>query len=51
MEKRDGLEQRVTDLERQLATLRAGVPFRGVRKRASWGLGDLPMYDIDRRGP
>ena len=23
-----------------------GTSYRGVRKRASWGLGDLPLYDI-----
>jgi hypothetical protein len=45
---REELERRVADLEKQL---RAGsgmpmVRYRGIRKRASWGIGDLPWYDI-----
>jgi hypothetical protein len=43
VETREALEKRVADLERQLAAL---SPVRGVRKRASWGLGDIPFYDI-----
>lgn len=48
MKSRDELVKRVADLERQIATLKGlgGVPFRGIRKRASWGIGDLPFYDI-----
>jgi hypothetical protein len=48
MESRDDLSRRVQELEKRLATLETGTgfPFRGIRKRASWGLGDLPIYDI-----
>ena len=48
MDRRDDLEKRVADLERQLsvATGVAGVPIRGIRQRASWGVGDIPIYDI-----
>ena len=47
MQSRDDLEKRVAALEQQLATLK-GARFlvRGVRKRADWGIGDLPFYDI-----
>jgi hypothetical protein len=41
---REELEQKVDELEKQLAALR-GRP-RGVRKRAGWGLGSLPFYEI-----
>ena len=43
------LEKRVGELEKQLAALRGGVPagvYRGIRKRADGGIGDLPWYDI-----
>jgi hypothetical protein len=47
---REDLEKRVAELERQLAALQAagpaGMPYRGVRKRASWGIGGLPFYHI-----
>jgi hypothetical protein len=48
VQSRDELEKRVEELERQLATLQgAGWARRyGIRKRASWGIGDLPFYDI-----
>ena len=49
MESREELEKRVTDLEKQVASLRpSGVPvsFRGIRHRASWGIGDIPFYDV-----
>lgn len=39
------LEHRVEELERELATLRAGRS-RNLRRRASWGLGRLPIYEI-----
>jgi hypothetical protein len=42
---REELEQRVEELERELATLKARRP-RGVRRRAEWGLGNLPLYEI-----
>jgi hypothetical protein len=50
MRTRQELEDRVAELEKQVATLQAGGPlggrYRGVRKRASWGIGDFPIYDI-----
>lgn len=48
MERRDDLEKRVAELERKLAALMGaqGVAVRSIRKRASWGVGDLPFYDI-----
>ena len=48
MESREDLEKRVRDLERQLQSLGVTGPqaIRGIRKRASWGLGDIPIYDI-----
>jgi hypothetical protein len=46
MESREVLEKRVADLEGQVAALRGGGRVFGIRKRASWGLGDFPLYDI-----
>ena len=49
METRDQLEKRVAELERQLGALKGGGGFyamRGIRKRADWGIGDIPFYDI-----
>ena len=48
MDDRDQLEKRVAELERQLAAFRGGglFPARGIRKRADWGIGDIPFYDI-----
>jgi hypothetical protein len=48
MESREQLERRVAELEKQVSALGGGgVPFaRGIRKRASWGIGDIPIYDI-----
>jgi hypothetical protein len=48
MQSREDLERRVAELEKQLASMPAGgrFPLRGIRKRASWGLGDIPFYDI-----
>jgi hypothetical protein len=48
MESRDELEKRVAALERRLAA-GGGVGFGargGIRKRATWGIGSLPFYDI-----
>ena len=47
MERAD-LERRVAELEKEVSALKAGGPGSrpGVRKRASWGIGDLPFYDI-----
>lgn len=44
MKSREELEARVEQLEREIAALRAAP--RNVRKRATWGLGNLPMYEI-----
>jgi hypothetical protein len=49
MADRNDLERRVLALEQQVAALQRGGGLfagRGIRKRASWGLGDLPFYDI-----
>jgi hypothetical protein len=47
MESREELERRVAELEKQVSALSAGLaPMRGVRRRASWGIGDIPFYDI-----
>lgn len=48
MESRRDLEQRVADLEKQVAALKGGGRggWRGIRKRATWGIGDIPFYDI-----
>ncbi len=47
MESREQLEKRVAELEKQVTALRGGGrAYRGIRKRASWGLGDIPFYDI-----
>ena len=48
MESREQLEKRVADLEKQVSALKAGGPLsvRGIRKRAAWGIGDIPFYDI-----
>ncbi len=45
MESREELEEKVRRLEAELAAQRVqGV--RNVRKRASWGLGNIPMYEV-----
>ena len=47
MESREQLERRVAELEKEVAALKSGGrAFRGIRKRATWGLGDIPFYDI-----
>jgi hypothetical protein len=48
MHSREELERRVAELEQQLGALRnAGrLRLRGVRKRASWSIGDIPFYDV-----
>lgn len=48
MESREQLDRRVAELEKQVAALKGGglVRMRGIRKRASWGIGDLPFYDV-----
>lgn len=48
MESRGDLEKRVADLEKQVDALKRGGAglIRGIRRRSSWGFGDLPFYDI-----
>jgi len=48
MDDRERLEKRVAELEKQVAAFRGGglYPTRGIRKRAGWGIGDIPFYDI-----
>jgi hypothetical protein len=47
MQSREDLEKRVAALEKQLAAFKAGgAGTRGIRRRADWGIGDLPFYDI-----
>jgi hypothetical protein len=43
---REELEQRVAQLERELAATRGSRYVRSVRARAGWQLGGLPFYDI-----
>jgi hypothetical protein len=45
MNSREQLEARVEQLEKELAAVKAGSARR-VRKRASWGLGNLPIYHV-----
>ena len=44
MRSREELEERVEQLEKDVALLRGRT--RGVRKRAGWGLGNIPFFDI-----
>lgn len=46
MRSREELEQRVAQLERELAATRAARYTRSVRARARWQLAGLPFYDI-----
>ena len=46
MRTREELEQRVADLERQLASAGGGRGVRCIRARARWQLAGLPFYDI-----
>jgi hypothetical protein len=48
VESREELERRVAELEKQVSALqgRGLVRMRGIRKRAAWGLGGIPFYDI-----
>ena len=45
MKSREELESRVDALEKQVQTLQ-GRGLRSVRRRAEWGIGDLPMWEI-----
>lgn len=49
MREPEDLERRVAGLEKRLAayeTGQLGGGVRGVRKRASWGVGEIPFYDV-----
>jgi hypothetical protein len=51
MQSREQLEKRLADLEKKLSTMQGAgtvgvIAVRGVRKRASWEVGNLPFYDI-----
>jgi hypothetical protein len=48
MESRGDLEKRVAELEKEVTALRGQgrILVRGIRRKASWGIGDLPFYDI-----
>jgi len=47
MQSREQLQSRVAELEKQVAAFKGGGRGpRGIRKRAAWGLGDIPFYDI-----
>jgi hypothetical protein len=45
MRSREELERRVEKLEAELAAVR-GQRARAVRRRASWGIGNLPMWEV-----
>ena len=45
MTETEDLQRRVEALERELAAVKTGR-HRSVRKRATWGLGDIPFYDV-----
>jgi hypothetical protein len=45
MPSREELEDRVARLEEELAALRGRVG-RPVRRRASWGIGNLPIWEV-----
>ena len=42
------LQERITELEEQIAALRARtlLPPLGIRRRASWSIARLPLYEI-----
>jgi hypothetical protein len=45
MKSRGELEREVEDLKREITALRASRP-RPVRRRADWGLGNLPLWEV-----
>ena len=45
----EDLRQRVEELEKELAAVKAGR-HRCVRRRATWGMGDIPFYDVAMGG-
>jgi hypothetical protein len=46
MRSREELEERVERLERTVATLQARGGVRSVRRRATWGVGNLPFWEV-----
>lgn len=44
----DDLEQRVAELEAEISALRERtlLPPLGIRKRATWSIADMPLYEI-----
>ena len=44
----DDLEKRVAELEAEISALRERtlLPPLGIRRRATWSIGDMPLYDI-----
>jgi hypothetical protein len=44
----DDLEQRVNELEAEISALRERtlLPPIGIRRRAAWTIGDMPLYEI-----
>jgi hypothetical protein len=48
MEDREELQNRVDELEREVAAFRGRAArwVRNIRKRAAWGIGGLPFYEI-----
>jgi hypothetical protein len=48
MDRREELERRVQELEKEVSVLRGRSPMgiRGLRRQASWGIGNLPFYDV-----
>jgi hypothetical protein len=40
----EDLQRRVEELEKEVAALKGRT--RAIRKRASWGIGDLPFYHV-----
>jgi hypothetical protein len=46
VENREELQRRVADLEKQVSALKGRGLVRGIRKRADWGIGEIPFYDI-----
>lgn len=50
MESREDLEKRVAQLEKRLSGFQQGtvtsLGLQGIRWRASWGIGNIPLFDI-----
>jgi hypothetical protein len=50
MESREDLERRVAQLEKRLSGFQQGavtsLGLHGIRWRASWGIGNIPFFDV-----